>query len=231
MIKNYDESVEINHNPYWPYIPDHPYRILIIACSGSGKINVLLNLIKHQRADIDKIYLYVKDPFELKYQSLNNGRKKVGIKILKNLKNFIHYSQTTDNVYENLEDYNPTKKRRVLIVFDNIIADMESNQKLIPKVTEIFLRWRKLSVSLVFISQSYFKVSKTIRLNVTHYFVMKIPNKKELQQIAWNHSTDIDFKDFMKLYKYYTKEPHSFLVNDPTLSSNNPLRFKKNNVL
>ena len=101
---------------------------------------MLVNLIKHQRADIDKIYLYVKDPFESKYQLLNNGRKKVGIKILKNLKNFIHYSQTTDNVYENLEDYNPTKKRRALIVFDNIIADMESNKKLIPKVTEIFLR-------------------------------------------------------------------------------------------
>ena len=105
---------------------------------------------------------------------------------------------------------------------------MESNKKLSPKVTELFLRGRKLNISLVFISQSYFKVPKTIRLNATHYFIMKIPNKRELQQIASNHSSDIDFKDFMKLYKEYNKEPYSFLVNDTTLSSDNPLRFRKN---
>ena len=81
-------------------------------------------------------------------------------------------------VYENLEDYNPKKKRRVLIVFDDMIADMKSNKKLSPIVTELFLRGRKLNVLLVFISQTYFKVPKTIRLNATHYFMMKIPNKK-----------------------------------------------------
>ena len=108
-MKNYDESVEINHNLNWPYIPDHPYRILIIGGSGSGKTNVLLNLIKHQRPDIDKIYLYVKDPFESKYQLVINGREKIGIKILKILKAFIDYLQTIDDVYENLEDYNPIK--------------------------------------------------------------------------------------------------------------------------
>ena len=79
-MKSYDESVEINHNPNFPYIADNPYRILIIDGSGSGKTNVLLNLIKHQQPDIDKIYLYVKDPFESKYQLLINGRVKVGIK-------------------------------------------------------------------------------------------------------------------------------------------------------
>ena len=79
MIENYDHSVEINHNPNCLYIPDHPYRILIIGCSGSGKANVLLNLIKPQRPDIDKIYLYVKDPFESKYQLLITAREKVGI--------------------------------------------------------------------------------------------------------------------------------------------------------
>ena len=83
-------------------------------------------------------------------------------------------------------------------------------------------------MSLVFISQSYFKGSKTIRLNVTHYFIMKIPNKRELQQIASNHSSDIDFKDFIKLYKDYTKEHYSFLVNGTTLSSDNPSRLWKN---
>ena len=153
---------------------------------------------------------------------------KVGIKILKNPKAFIDYSSTIDDVYENLEDYNATKKRRVLIVFHDMIADMESNKKLSPIVTELILRGRKLNISLAFISQSYFKVSETIRLNSTHCFIMKIPKKRELQQIASNHSSDIDCKDFMKLYKDYTKEPYSFLVNNATLSSDNRLRFRKN---
>ena len=104
-----------------------------------------------------------------------------------------------------------------------MIADMESNKKLSPKVTELFMRGRKLNISLVFISQYYLKVPETIRLNATHYFIMKIPNKRELQQIASNHSPDTDFKDFIKLYKNYTKEPHSFFVNDATLSSDNLL--------
>ena len=153
-MKNCDQSVEINHNSNWPYIPDHPYRIFIIGVSGSGKIIVLLNLIKHQRLDTDKIYLYVKDPFESKYQLLINGREKVRIKTLKNPKAFIDYSQTIDEFLKNLEDYNPTKKRRVLIVFHNMIAEMESNKKLSPIVTELSLRGRKLNISLVFISQS-----------------------------------------------------------------------------
>ena len=105
---------------------------------------------------------------------------------------------------------------------------MESNKKLSPIVTEMFLRGRKLNISLVFASQSYFKVPKTIRLNATNYFIIKISNKRELQQIASNHSSDIDFKDFMRLYKDYTKEPYSFLGNYTTLSSDNLLRFRKN---
>ena len=109
-----------------------------------------------------------------------------------------------------------------------MIADMESNQKLRPSVTELFSRGRKLSISLFFISQSYFKVSKTITLNPRHYFIMKIPNKREIQQIVINHSSDIDFKDFIKHYIEYTKEPYSFLVNDVTLSVHNPLRVRMN---
>ena len=92
----------------------------------------------------------------------------------------------------------------------------------------MFLKGRKLNITLVFISQSYFKLPKTIRLNATQYFIMKIPNKRELQKIVSNHSSDIAFKNLMKPYKEYTKEPYSFLVNDTTLSSDNPLRFKKN---
>ena len=130
MMKSYDQSVEINNNLNWPFIPDHSYRILITDGSGSGKTNVLLNLIKHQRPDIDNIYLYVKDSFESKYQLLINRREKVGTRMLKNLKAFIDYSQTIDDVYEHLEDYDPIKKRRVLVVFDDIIADMESNKKI-----------------------------------------------------------------------------------------------------
>ena len=171
MMKKYDQSVEIKHNANWPYIPDNPYRILIIGGSGSEKTNALLNLIKNQRPDIDRIFLYVKDPFESKYQLLFNGRKKVGIEILKNPKAFLDYSQN-----ENLEEYNPTNKRRMLIAFDDMTAHMESNKKVSPTVTELFSRGRRLNISLVFISQYYFQVAKTIRLNATHYFIMNIPN-------------------------------------------------------
>ena len=112
-------------------------------------------------------------------------------------------------------------------MFDDMTADMKSNNKLSPIVTELFLRGQKLNDSLVCISQSYFKVPQTIRLYKTHLFIMKIPNKRGLQQITSNHLSDTDFKNFMKLYKDYTKEPFSFLVNDTTLSSDNPLRFRK----
>ena len=99
------------------------------------------------------------------------------------------------------EGYNPNKKQKMLIVFDDMILDMLSNKKRNPIGTELFIRERKLKFSLAFITQSYFAVPKNIRLNSTHYFVMKIPNKRELQQIAFNHSLDIDFQDFMNLYK------------------------------
>ena len=89
----------------------------------------------------------------------------------------------------------------MLIVFDDMIADMLSNKKLNPIVTELFIRGRKLKIFLIFITQLYFPVPKNVILNLTHYFVMKIPSKKELQQTAFNHSSDIDFQDFMSLYK------------------------------
>ena len=139
----------------------------------------------------------------------------------------MEYSNDMQDVHKNIEDYNPIKKRKILIVFDDMIADMINN-KLNPVVTELFIRGRKLNISIVFITQSYFKVPKDVRLNSTHFFIMKIPNKRELQQIALNHSSDIDFKDFMNIYKKCTTEPYSFLVNDTTLPSDNPLRFRKN---
>ena len=118
---------------------------------------------------------------------------------------FVEYSNDMDDIYKNNEEYIPNKKRKISIVFDDMIADMLSNKNLNPIVTDLFNRSRKLNISLVFITQSYFAVPKNIRLNHTHYFIMKIPNKRELQQIAFNHSPDINFKDFMNLYKrmYY----------------------------
>ena len=137
-------------------------------------------------------------------------------------------SNDMQDVYKNIEDYNPIKNRKVLIVFDDMIADMINNKKLNPVVTELFIRGRKLNISIIFITQSYFKVTKDVRLNSTHFFNLKIPNKRELQQIALNHSSDIDFKYFMKIYKKCTAKPYSFLVNDTTLPLDDPLRFRKN---
>ena len=139
---------------------------------------MLFNLITHQRQDNDNIYLYIKNPFKSMYQLLIKGREKVGIEKLRNSKAFLDYSEVVDDAFENLEDYNLTKKRRVLIVFDDMIADMESDKQLSLIVTELFLAGRKFNISLVLRSKSYFKVPKTIRLIPTHYFIMEIPNKR-----------------------------------------------------
>ena len=123
--------------------------------------------------------MYTKNSFKSKYQLLIIGTEKT-VNEYHKTQNHSLIIHKFDDVYENLEDYNRTKKRRVLIVFDDMVADMESNKKLSPIVTELFLRGRKLHISLGFISKSYFRVPKTIRLNATHYFVMKIRNKREL---------------------------------------------------
>ena len=111
-----------------------------------------------------------------------------------------------DDVYDNIDDYNPKRKRKILIVFDDMIADIMTNKTFQAIIRELFVRCRKLNISLVFITQSYFSVPKEVRLNSTHYLVMKIHNKRELQQIAINHSGDINYKDFLKiLYKEYSR--------------------------
>ena len=187
---NFDECTnenKINHNPNWPYIPDHPYRILIVGGSESGKTNTLLNLINNQ-PDIHKIYLYAKDPYEDKYQILIKKRESVGLKHFIDPKAFIEYSNDMHDVYENINDYNPDKENKISIVFDDMIADMIDNKKLNSIVTELFIR--------------------DVRLNTTHFFIMKIPNKRELQQIAISHSSDIDFKDFINIYKKCTDKPY-----------------------
>ena len=126
------------HNEKWPFIPDYPYRILIIGGSGSGKTNALLNLIKEQD-DIDKNYLYAKDLTEPKYEFLIKKRKDVGIKYFNDPNAFIGCSNTMDNVYENIYDYNASRKRKILIVFGDIIADTITNKKFQAMIKELFI--------------------------------------------------------------------------------------------
>ena len=173
---DYSHENKTQHNSKWPYIPDHPYRLLLIGGSGSGKTNVLLNLINNQ-PDTDKIYLHAKDPNENKYQFLINKSQTIGLKHFNDPKAFIEYLNDMQDVYKNIDEYNPGKKRKILIVFDDMIADMINNKKLNSVVTELFIRGRKLNISIVFITQSHFKVPKDVRLNSTHFFIVKIPNK------------------------------------------------------
>ena len=152
----------------------------------------------------------------------------MGINHFKDPKSFIEYSKDIHDVYKNIDDYNPDKENKKLIAFDDMIADRIHNKKLNSTVTELFIRGRKLNISLVFITQSYFKVPKDVRLNTSHFFIAKIPNKRELQQVAINHSWDINTKDVANIYRKCTDELYCFLVIETMFSSNNPLRFRKN---
>ena len=191
----YASENKTEHNINWPY------RVLIIGGSGSGKTNVLLNLVETQPG-IDKIYLYPEDTYEAKYQYLIKIRENVGIGNFNDAKAYIEYSNDMHDIYKNIGDYNPDGDNKNLMVFDDMIADMINNIKLKSIVTGLFIRGRKLNISLVFITQSYFKVPKDVRLNTTHYFIAKIPNKRELQQIARNHSSDIRTEDFINIYRF-----------------------------
>ena len=155
------------HNKKWPYILNHPYRILIIGGSGSGETNALINLINEQN-DIDKIHLYARDLNEPKYEYLIKKREDVGIKHLNNANAFIECSNTMHDVYENINDYILKRRRKIVIVFDDMIADIMTNKKFQSIIKELFIRCRKLNISLVFITQYYFSVPKDVRLNSTH---------------------------------------------------------------
>ena len=163
---NLDSITNENNEKHkkWPYIPDHPYRILIIGCSGSGKTNALINLIKEQN-DIDKIYLYARNLSKPKFEYLIKKCEDAEIKHLNNPNAFIKCSNTIDDAYENINDYNPIRKRKILIVFDDMIADIMTNKRFRAIIKELFITCRKLNISLVFISQSYFSVSRDVRLN------------------------------------------------------------------
>ena len=217
------DSITNENNKKWSYIPDHPYRILILGGSGSGKTNALLNLLNEQH-DIDKMYVYARDLNKPKYQFLIKTCEDVGIKHVNNLNTFI--------VCQNINDYNPSRKRKKLIYFDDTIADIMMSATLRAIIKELFIRCRKLNISLAFITQSYFSIflifPKDVRLNLTHYFIMKIKNREELQNIAFNHFAEIDYDDCKKTYRECTKEPFTFLTIDTTLPPSNPLRFRKN---
>ena len=215
---NFDDYVNENgtkHNKNWSYIPGHPYIILIIGDLGSVKTNVLMNLIENQ-SDIDKIYLYAKDPYEAKHQYLIKILEKVGIDHHNDPRAYIEYSNDMCDVYKNINYYNPDKENKILLVFDYMIADMINSRRLDSKVKEVFIRGRTLNISLAFITQSYLKIPKDDRLNTTHFFITKIPNRRELQKT-----------DLTDIYRKYTAEPYSFLVNDTMLASDNPLSFRK----
>ena len=122
-----------------------------------------------------------------------------------------------NNIFKNIEEYHRTKKHKTLIVLDEMIADMLNNKNINQIVTALFIRGRKLNISLAFITQFYFVVPKDIRLNSTHYFIIKIPNKQKLQRTASNHSSDVDFKNFINLYKKCTAKLCSFLVIDAVI--------------
>ena len=197
---------DVSNNKSFSEHNDWPFRMLIIGPSGSGKTNTLLHLINNFRP-IDKIYLYAKDIYE------------------KNPKAFIEYSNDMSDALDDIKNYNENRDKKVLIVFDDMISDIEYNKDFKKTIKELFYRGRKINISLVFITQSYFRALKDITLNITHYILMKICNKRELKRITEENSGHLYYKDFLKIYNYCTKEPYSFMLIDtrPTAS----VTFKK----
>ena len=198
--------------------------MLIIGPSGSGKTNTLLHLINDLHP-ADKIYLYAKDLHKPKYEYLINKREQAGIKNLNDPHAFIEYSDDMNDVLNDINKYNKNRDKKVLIVFDDMIADIEYNKKFKQIIKELFYRARKINLSIVFITQSYFRAVKDARLNSTDYILMKIGNKKELKRIEEEESGHLDYTDFLKIYNYCVREPYSFMTIDtrPTAS----VTFKK----
>ena len=204
---------------------DWSFRMLIIGPSGSGKTNTLLHLINNLHP-INKIYLFAKDIDEKKYKFLINKREQAGIKNLNDPHAFIEYSDDMDDVLDDINNYNENRDKKVLIVFDDMISDIEYNKRFKRIIKELFYRARKINVSIVFITQSYFRALIDARLNRTHYILMKICNKKELKRIAEEKSGHLDYKDFLKIYNCCTKEPYLFMTIDARSTAT--MVFKKN---
>ena len=193
--------------------------MLIIGPSGSGKTNTLLHLTNNLHP-IDKKYLYVEDLQESKYKYLINKREQSGTKNLNDPKAFIEYSDDMNDVLDDINNYNKNRNKKVSIIFDDMIADIMRSETFKAIIKELFIRCRKLNISIVVTTQSYFRAPKDARLNSTHYILMKIGNKKELKSIAEEKSGHLDYKDLLKMYNYCTKEPYSFMMIDarPTVT-------------
>ena len=200
---------------------DWPFRMLIIGPSGLGKTNTLINNLH----PIDKIYLYAKDIHEPKYEYLINKREQAGIKNLNDPHAFIEYSDDMNDVLDDINNYNKNRHKKVLIVFDDIIADIEYNKNFKQIIKELFYKACKINISIVCITQSYFRALKDARLNSTHYIIIKINNKKELKRIAEEKSGHLDYKNFLKMYNYCTEEPYSFMIIEARPTATIP--FKK----
>ena len=203
---------------------DWPFGMPIIGPSGSVKTITLLHLINNLHP-IDKIYLYAKDIHEPKYEYLINKREQAGIKYLNDPHAFIEYSDDMNDVLHDINNYHKNRDKKVLIFFDDMIADIEYNKNFKRVNKELFYRARKINVSIVFITQSYFRALKDARLNSTHYIIMKINNKKELKRIAEEKSGHLDYKDFLKIYNYCTEDPYSFMTIDARRTA--AMAFKK----
>ena len=217
---NLDDNTSKDDNKTWPY------RTLIIGPSGSGKTNCLLNLIQQDNNIIEKIYLYVKDLEGPKYQLLIKKREQAGIKKLQDKNAFIEYSDNMDDIYDDISECNKKRKGKVLIVSDDMISHVMSNKKAQQVLKELFIRCWKFHISLCFLTESYFSVPKYVRLNFSHYIIFKLNSKRELQNIAINHSSDIDYKGFVRIYENCTKESYNFLTMGTTLPVDKS--FKKN---
>ena len=187
---------------------------MIIGPSGSGKTNYLLNSIQRDNNVVDKTHLYSKDLEEPKYKLLIDKREKSGINLNNDPSAFVEHFNSMDDILSDIEDYSKKRKRKVLEIFDDMISHVMSDKKAQQILKDLFIRCRKLNISLCFLTQSCFSVPKDVRLNCTHYILFKLTNKRELQNIAINHSADVVYKDFIKIYIVCTKEPFNFLTID-----------------
>ena len=158
--------------------------------------------------------ILIKDLEEPKYKLLIDKRERAGINFNNDPTAFIEYSNSMDDTLSNIEDYNKKRKRKVLIIFDDMISHVMLDKKAQQILKDLFIRCRKLNISLCFLTQSYFSVPKDVRLNYTHYILFKLNNKRELQNIAINLSADIDYKAFIKIYRDCTRKPFNFLTID-----------------
>ena len=171
-------------------------------------------ILINQQPDTDQIYLYTRDPYAEIYQSFSSKQEIAGLKHFIDSKAFIEYSNDMDGIYKDIEEHSPNKGRTILIVFDDMVAGMLSNKKRASIVTELFIRGKKFNITCPF--------------NSMHYFFIKTSNKRELQQIGFNHSSDIEFKDSMKLYIKCTAKADPFLITDATLLLDNHSRCRYN---